>query len=144
MTMRLRSVILPTLRHQLRATQIEQYLARSVRARRRHDPAPGMRARATHVESAYRAPILRVAGKRPVEQQLIQRQLALENIALGQTYFVFQLARRAHLDVANQLLEVRAVPRDLIQNRLFESVAIPVGPVAAVDLWRHILHEYRH
>src|SRR6185436_3443561 len=96
------SVIVPALGNQVRAFQIEQDLARRVRARRRHHAATGMRARAAHVEAPGRAAVLREAGERAVEQHLVERKVALEDVALGEAHFLLDDIRRAHLDVADQ------------------------------------------
>ena len=64
---------------------------------RRHDAAARVRAGAAHVEARHRPAILRVARERPVEQQLVHRQLALEDVALGEADLVLELARRAAL-----------------------------------------------
>ena len=44
-----------------------------------------MRARPAQVQSLQGRAVLRVSGNRPVEQQLVERQFALENVALGQS-----------------------------------------------------------
>src|SRR5687768_8810389 len=108
---RFRSVILPALGHEIGPAQIEQNFARCIGARGRHYAAARVRAGAAHIKAADRPAILRVTGERPVEQQLIQRELALENVALGEPHFVLELTRRAHLDVPDEILEVRAVAR---------------------------------
>src|SRR5687768_13171545 len=123
-TIRLRSVILPTLRDEIWFAQVEQDLARSIRARRRHDAATRVRSRAAHVEALRRPAVLRETGERAVEQQLVHRQLALEDVALGQTHLVLELARRAHLDVGDQLPEAGAVDRDLVAHRRAKRCAV--------------------
>ena len=57
---------------------------RRVPARRAHDAAAGMRRRAAHVEVANRRPVLRPARRRAQEEQLLERQLALKDVAFGQ------------------------------------------------------------
>src|SRR6185436_177918 len=119
-TIRLLSVILPTLRDEIWFAQIEQDLARGICAGRRHDAAAGVRARAAHIEALRRSAVLREAGERTVEQQLVHRQLALEDVALGEADLGLELARRAHFDVADQLPEIGAVARDLVEHRVSE------------------------
>ena len=101
-TIRLRSVILPALRDEIWFAQVEQDLARGIRARRRHDAAARVRSGAAHVEALRRPAVLRETRERAVEQQLVHRQLALEDVALGEAHLVLELARRAHLDVADE------------------------------------------
>src|SRR5262245_26787006 len=100
--MRLRSVIVPALGYEIGPTEIVQDLACGVGARRRHDAAARMSARAAHVEALHGAAILRVTWEWTVEEELIHRQLALEDVAFGEAHFVLELARRAALDVAHQ------------------------------------------
>src|SRR6185503_20746590 len=102
-----RSVIRPALRHDVRAAQVHEDLACGVRARRGHHAAAGVRARPAHVEAPHRPAVLRVAGEGAVEQELVHRQLALEDVALGEADFRLELARRAAFDVAHERLEVR-------------------------------------
>src|SRR5882672_1071523 len=85
-----RSVIVPAPGHEIGPAQIAQDFASGIRAGRGHDAAAGMGARAAHVETLQRPAILRVARERPGEEQLIHRELALEDVALGATDFIFQ------------------------------------------------------
>jgi hypothetical protein len=94
-TIRLLSVILPTLRDEIWFAQIEQDLARGICAGCGHDAAARVRARAAHVEALRRSAVLREAGERTIEEQLVHRQLALEDIALGEADLGLELARRA-------------------------------------------------
>src|SRR5262245_9689179 len=130
MTMRSRSVIRPALRHDVRTAEVHEDLARGVRARRGHHAAARVRAGAAHVEAPHRAAVLRVAREGAVEQELVHRQLALEDVALGEADFGLQLPRRAALDVAHERLEVRAVAADLVEHGVLESFAVRVGPLA--------------
>src|SRR3954466_12832455 len=107
------SVIVPSLGDQVRPSQVVQYLARRVRARRRHHAATGMRARAAHVEAPGRSAVLREAGERAVEQHLVEGEISLEDISLGETCLVLDHVRRARFDVPDQRFEVRAVAGDL-------------------------------
>ena len=50
---------------------------------RAHDAAAGMRGRAAHPQVLDRRPVARPAGHRPVEEQLLERELALEDVALA-------------------------------------------------------------
>ena len=47
-----------------------------------------MRAGATHIEAFRRAAVLRVTRERTVEQHLVERQVALEDVAFGEAGFI--------------------------------------------------------
>jgi hypothetical protein len=87
---------------------------------------------------------LRVAGHRPVEQQLVEGQFALEDVAFGQAHLGLDLARRAHLHVHDAVAEAGRIGGDLRDHALGEAVAVGVGPLAALDLRRRVLHEAAH
>ena len=58
---------------------------------------------------AHRRPVLRIPRDRAVEQQLIERQLALEDIAFREPDLVLDIPGRADLRMQDEVLEVRAV-----------------------------------
>jgi hypothetical protein len=58
----------------------------------------------------------------------------VEDVALGDADFILDDGRCPDLHVLDQALEVRAVIRDLIDDRLPELLALLVGPVAPFDL----------
>ena len=78
-------------------------------ARRAHDAAAGVRARAALVQPADRRAVLRPARRRPQEEELVQRQLALEDVALGEAGDALDVGRREHLPVQDGRLDVRRV-----------------------------------
>jgi hypothetical protein len=82
--------------------QIVQDLARRVRARRRHHAAARMRAGTAHVEALGRTAVLREPGKRTIEQQLVERELALEDVAFGESHLVLDDVRSAHFDMTDE------------------------------------------
>ena len=90
-----------------RLAEVAQDLARGVRAGCGHDAAARMVRRAAHVEALDRRAVLRPAGDRAVEQELVEGQLALEDVALGEADLVLDVERRADLLVDDQLAEVR-------------------------------------
>ena len=65
-------------------------------------PPPGWVLEPHMYMPAHRRAVLRVAGDRAVEQQLIHGQLALEDVALGQADLVLDVPRRADLGVQDQ------------------------------------------
>ena len=73
---------------------------RGIASGRAHDAAAGMRGRAAHVEAVDRRLVLRPAGHGPQEEELLERQLALEDVALGETPLALEVERRHDLAVA--------------------------------------------
>ena len=49
-----------------------------------HEAAAGMGGRAAHPQAVHRRPVAGPAGDGPVEEELLERQLALEDVALGE------------------------------------------------------------
>ena len=123
---------------------IAQNFGGGIAARGAHHAAAGMGGRSAHPQILDRAAILRIARHRAVEEQLVEGQLALEDVAFGQADLGLQLARRAHLDVQDAVLEARRVFLDLVEAGRAEGVAVGIGPVAAFDLRRGVLHEAGH
>ena len=78
---------------------------------RAHDAAARVRRRAAQPEVADRRPEARVAGHRPVEEQLLERQLALEDVALGQPDRALDVERRLDVAVEDDVADVRARTR---------------------------------
>ena len=74
-----------------------------------HDAAAGMRCRSAHVEILDRRAVLRPSRHRPQEEKLLERKLALENIAFAQSEFAFEIERRHHLFVQDDVFDIRRV-----------------------------------
>src|SRR5215510_11222481 len=66
---------------------------------RSHDAAAGVRCRAAHPEISDRRPVLRPSGHRPREEQLVQGQLALKDVAFGQPPLALEIERRHDLSM---------------------------------------------
>ena len=62
-------------------------------------PPPGMGRRAAHVEVADRRAVARPARHRAQEEELLERQLALEDVAFGEAELALEVERRQHLAV---------------------------------------------
>src|SRR5580765_1877680 len=80
-------------------------------ARAAHDAAAGMRARTALPVAADRRAVLGPLRHRAQEEELLERQLALEDVAFGQARDALYVARRQHLAVEDQRLEVGRVSR---------------------------------
>src|SRR5882757_8779311 len=98
--------------------QIAQNGARGICTGRSHHSASGMSAGAAHVHAAHRSTVLRVARDGAVEEQLIESELTLEDIAFGKADLILDVPRSADLSVQNELFEIRTVLGDGIDDRL--------------------------
>ena len=79
------SVITELFRSRIRFSQVAKNLACGIGAGRAHNAAARVRRGAAHVHALDRTAVLRITGKWPIEGQLIERQLALEDVAFGQS-----------------------------------------------------------
>src|SRR5689334_5306501 len=124
------------------AAPVLQDLLRGVLAVGAHDPAARVRRGAAHVEAADGRAVLRPPGSGAEEEELLERQLALEDVALGQAELALDVERREDLPVLDDALDVRRVLRDRVDDRVAERVAFLV-PVALQVVGR-VLDEARH
>ena len=69
-----------------------------------HDAAAGMRGRSAHVQVLDRRAVLRPARDRTQEEKLLERKLALEDVAFGQAELAFEVERRDDLAVQDDVL----------------------------------------
>ncbi len=60
--------------------------------------------------------VLAIPREWPVEEQLVDREFALENVAFGQANLLLDLMRSAYLHMHNQIAEARAVTFDLLDD----------------------------
>src|SRR3954447_26858371 len=98
---------LPSSRDRLLRAGGAEYLQRRDPSGRPHDAAPGMRGGAAHPEVLDRRPIARPSGNRAVEEELLERELALEDVALRQAEVALDVERRQHLLVEDDVADVR-------------------------------------
>ena len=110
-----------------------QDLQRGQAARSTHDAASGMSGRAAHPQVLDRRLVLRPARHRTQEEQLLQRQLALEDIAFGQSPLAFQIKRRYDLPPDDDVLQIRRIFRDGVDDVVAEGFAllVPMCPLSA-------------
>ena len=109
---------------------VAQDLLGGVLAVRAHDAAAGMRRRAAHIEVANRRRVLRPSRGRPQKEQLLERQLALEDVAFRQAPLALEIERRQHLAVQNDVPNVGRVLGDRVDDGVAERFALGV-PVAS-------------
>ena len=67
---------------------------------------------------------LRPARRRPQEEQLLERQLAVEDVALGQPELALEVERRQHLPVQDDVADVRRELRDRVDDGVAERLAL--------------------
>src|ERR1043166_817314 len=119
---------------------VVQNLQRRVAARSAHDAAAGVGGRAAHVEVSNRRAVLRPAGRGAEEEELFEREFALEDVALGETELAFEVERRQHLPVQDDVTYVRRMLGDGVNDGVAELLA-PLVPVAFFQMIRRVLHE---
>src|SRR5437016_3009511 len=95
----------------------------SVRA---HNSAARMGCRSAHVEILDRRAISRPARNRTQEEKLLQRQLALKNVAFAQAELALQVERGQHLLVEDDFLQVGRVFGNGIDHIVAEILALRV------------------
>src|SRR5262245_1513131 len=86
-----------------------QYPERRIPSRCAHDAASGMRSRSTHPEVADRRRVLRPSGSRTKEEQLLEGQLALKDVAFGEPELALEIERREHLPMQDDVANVRCM-----------------------------------
>ena len=87
-------------------------------------PPPGWVPEPHWYIAADRRAVLRPVGHRPEEEQLLERELALEDVALGQADDALDVRRREHLAVEDRALQVRRVLGERVDDRVAERLAL--------------------
>ena len=99
---------------------------------------------AAHIHARHRSAVLGVTREGAIEQQLVEGEFTLENIALGEADLGLYFPGGTRFAVQNQAFEIGAMGRYLVDHRLLESGPVGVGPLPAVDPRRRVLHEHGH
>src|SRR6478609_6593639 len=97
-----------------RRLRLLQHPPGGVPARRAHDPSARMGGGPAHKEVANRGRVARPAGRRTQEEELLERQLTLEDVPFRQSPFALEVERRDDLTVKDEVLEVRRVLRERV------------------------------
>ena len=121
-----------------------EHLERRQAPVRAHDAAAGMRGRAVHPEPVDRRSVARVARYGTIEEELLQRQLTLEDVALGEPELALDVLRRQHLLVQDEAADVRGAFLDRVEHRLAERVPRRIVPFALGQVVGRVLHEAAH
>src|SRR5512139_2854361 len=83
--------------------------SRGVAARRATDAAAAVHAAAAQEQSVHRRAVIRPAGHRAHEQRLVEDQLAMVQVALGESPLLLEVERRDRAHLADAGLEGRSV-----------------------------------
>src|SRR5215472_982539 len=86
---------------------------------RAHNAAPRVRSRPTHIKVLNGRAELRPAWHRSQKEKLLERKFALENISFAQPPLAFEIERRDHLLMENDVFDIRRV----LGNRVDHIVA---------------------
>src|SRR5262245_53528063 len=119
-----------------------QRLPRRVAAAGAHHAAARVRPGAAEVEPLDRRPVARPAGDRPHEEDLVRRDLAVEDVPAGEPEALLQVPGREHLAVHDRVADVRRVLGDGVDHDVPELLALLL-PVALPQVVRRGLEEYR-
>ena len=102
-----------------------------------------MRAGGAVVVAGQRRAEVRPLRRGAQEEELVKQQLAVKDVAAGDTGGVLDVLRRDHLHADDGAPDVRRMPLDRGDDRLAECVALGAVP-AALDVVGRVLHEARH
>ena len=128
-------------RHVFRSLRIG---SRGVLAGSAGDAAAWMCARAAQVECRDRRAVLGTAKDRAHREQLVERRLAVQDVASGEPVGGLEIARRDDLPMDDEPFDVRCVFRQRAQNHPSELVRrIGPRPAAGEGVGR-VLHVDRH
>src|SRR3954466_6403603 len=98
-----------------------------------------MRARAALPVPANRRAILGPVRSGTLKEQLMQRELALEDVSFRQSGDPLDVRRRQNLPAEDELLDVGRIAADGVDHRVTERFTLLVSP-AAVEIVRRILY----
>src|SRR5450432_3453125 len=98
-----------------------------------------MRARAAEIESADRRAILRPAGYRAHEEELLEVELTVKDVAFGEAVGALEIERGEDLAGDDGAGDVGRVFGDLFYHTMAEQLAILV-PVAFTQTVGNVLH----
>ena len=84
-----------------------------------------------------------IARDRTVEQQLVESQFTLEDIAFAESGLVFDIERCSHFLVNDQIAKIGTVPCDFRNHGFGKGLAIFVVPLAVREMVWRILHKHR-
>src|SRR5438876_903156 len=101
-----------------------QDLLGGIPAGRSHDTAARVGRRTANIKVADWRSILCPAEDRAHQVQLLKRQFALEDVALGQRERTFDIERSQDLTMQNDIPEIGSILGQSIDNRVSEFLAL--------------------
>jgi hypothetical protein len=107
------------------------------------DAAAGMSSGAAEIETGDGSAVLRPSSHGAVEKQLFETEVAVENIAFGQSVGAFQIERGENLACDNGTRNIGRVLGDFIHHAVAQQFAIFV-PRALSKFVGNVLHEAGH
>src|SRR5205807_1592378 len=108
-----------------------------------HHAAARMGGRATHIEVLDRRAELRKTRSRTQEEKLLQRKLALKDVALAESEVALQIQRGQYLFVQDDVLDVGRILADGVNHIVAKGLALLVPVQSGPQLVRRILHKAR-
>src|SRR5207245_10749178 len=103
----------------------------------------GMGAGAAEIEASERHSVLGPPRRWPEEEELVRRELSMEDVPARQADHLFQVPGAEHLPLKDDLPEIRNVPLDRLEDRRSECLA-PFLPSPFTQRVRCVLDEARH
>src|SRR2546423_1734348 len=127
-----------------RPLEVLNDLARSVAAVDAADATTGMGARAAEIEILDRRPVIRVAGHGPPAEELIEREVAMHDVAADQSVLLLHVMRAEHLAMLDGALQVAGEARIAVDDAIgigLELVAMWFVRPARRDVLREAAHQ---
>src|SRR3984885_7007605 len=106
-----------------------------------HDAAAGMRGRAAHVKILDGSAEARVSRCGTQEEELLEREFALEDVAFAQTPLAFEIERSYDLLVQNDVFDVGRVLGDGVNDGVAKGFFFIVPVETRAKLVGRVLHE---
>src|SRR5277367_655396 len=96
-----------------------------------------------HIKIVDRSAVVGPAGHGAKKKELLERQLALENVSLRQAKFTLEVERRENLAAGDNFFDVGSMLGDGVDDSVAEGFALIV-PGALGEFVRRVLNEAGH
>src|SRR5690349_18190841 len=116
--------------------QLLQNFSRGVGAGGTGQTVSGMRSRAAKVQPPDRRAVARPVQQRAHGENLVQRQLTVENVAASQAVGFFQIFWGDNLTSLHQARQVGGVFRQRVHHRIAQGIALSVPVRVPQLIWR--------
>ena len=114
---------------------------RGIVARCAGHAAAGVRARTAHVQASYRSAIVAVAKRGAGRPELIERHMAVHDVAADQPEFALEVERRMDLPRDDRRLEIGRVPGDGLDDQVGGGFTLVVPAATVREDGRKLLAE---